>query len=121
MGSIPDWGTKIPHAAWRGQKKRKKKKRKVDEAIPQLRIFQRLPLPYGIKFKLQAVSPLCDFAHAVPTARDAFSHYLPDNSSPSFGTQFRHQLLLILFLTPSPSTELATASFVPVAPLSTIL
>ena len=28
MGSIPGWGTKIPHAAWRGQKKRKEKKKK---------------------------------------------------------------------------------------------
>ena len=120
MGSIPGWGTKIPLAAWHGQKKRKKK-RKVDEAIPQLRIFQRLPLPYGIKFKLCAISPLCDFAHAVPTARDASSHCLPDNSSPSFGTRFRHQLLLTPFLTPGPSTELTTASFVPVVPLPTIL
>ena len=102
------------------EKKKKKKKRKVDEAISQLRIFQRLPVPYRIKFKLQAISPVCDFAHAVPTARDAFSHYLPENS-PSFGTQFRHQLLFTLFLTPGPSTELATASFVPVAPLPTIL
>ena len=26
MGSIPGQGTKIPHAAWRGQKKKKKKR-----------------------------------------------------------------------------------------------
>ena len=23
LGSIPDWGTKIPHVMWRGQKKKK--------------------------------------------------------------------------------------------------
>ena len=27
MGSIPGWGTKIPHAAWCGKKKKKKKKK----------------------------------------------------------------------------------------------
>ena len=28
MGSIPRWGTKIPHAGWRGQNKTKQKKHK---------------------------------------------------------------------------------------------
>ena len=30
-GSVPDWGTKIPHASGHGQKKKKKKKKKKKE------------------------------------------------------------------------------------------
>ena len=30
VGSIPDQGTKIPHAAWCGQKKKKRKKAKKE-------------------------------------------------------------------------------------------
>ena len=34
LGSIPDWGTKIPYAAGYGQKEKKKKTRKEDIFCP---------------------------------------------------------------------------------------
>ena len=31
VGSIPGWGTKIPHATWCGKKKKKKTLKETDE------------------------------------------------------------------------------------------
>ena len=40
MGSIPGWGTKIPLAAWHGQKKRKKKKGRLMKPFPSSESFK---------------------------------------------------------------------------------
>ena len=48
-GSIPGWGTKIPHATWQSQKKKKKRKKKLPY-YPEIPLFTIYPNEMKTKY-----------------------------------------------------------------------